>query len=151
MGLAANQSPLSPLKLIASLLLLCVGLLGGCMTLNGDYSYELTVVNIGQEDMHALNIQSLDTDWDFYGPYSVLIPYAPSTHHGPIPAPPDGRFVYRWRDAKGGEHREEIDLSKRVSRLFQGQIVFIVDGDNKLTVETYNKRGGYRLPAGSKQ
>ncbi len=134
------------MKLITSLLLLCTCLVGGCMTLNGGYAYELTVVNTGQEDMHALNIQSLNTDWNFYGPYSVLIPYAPSTHHGPIPAPPNGRFVYRWRDAKGSEHREEIDLSKKVSRLFQGEIVFIVDGANKLTVETYNRRGSYRLP-----
>jgi hypothetical protein len=139
------------MKFITSLLMFCAFVLSGCMTLNGGYSYELTVVNISSDKIHALNIQSLDTDWDFYGPYSILSPYAPKTHHGPIPAPPDGRFVYRWRDGKGVEHREEIDLGKKVSRLFQGQIVFIVDGVNKLTVETYNKRGAYRLPPKPKQ
>ena len=111
----------------------------------------MIVVNTGSESMHALNIRSLDTGWDFYGPSAILVPFAQSAHRGPIGAPPNGRYVYSWRDAKGGEHREEIDLSKKVSRLFQGEIVFIVDGDNKLTVETYKKQRTYRLPPKPKQ
>ncbi len=121
------------------------------MTVNGGYSYSMIVVNTGTEPMRALNIQSLDTEWSDYGPHSILSAASQSTHRGPIPAPPNGRFVYSWRDAKGGEHREEIDMRGKVSRLFQGEIVFIVDGDNKLTVETYNKQGGYRLPFRPKQ
>jgi hypothetical protein len=133
------------MKLLAPLLALWACLFSGCMTARSGYSYSMIMVNTGQEKMHALNIRSLDTDWEFFGPYSILSPFAESVHTGPIPAPPNGRFVYSWRDAKGGEHREEIDMEGKVSRQFKGEIVFIVDGDNKLTVETYNKRYTYQL------
>jgi hypothetical protein len=139
------------MKLLAPLLAVWVCLVGGCMAVNGGYAYSMIVVNTGTESVHAINIQSLNTGWSDYGPYSILSSVSQKTNRGPIPAPPNGRFVYSWRDAKGGEHREEIDMSGKVSRLFQGEIVFIVDGDNKLTVETYNKQGSYRLPPRPKQ
>ena len=139
------------MKLLTSLLVIWGCLVVGCMTVNGGYSYSMIVVNTGTEIMHAIHIQSMNTEWGDYGPHSILIPFAQSVHRGPIPAPPNGRFVYSWRDAKGGEHREEIDMKGKVGRLFQGEIVFIVDGNNTLTVKTYDQRGGYRMPPKTKQ
>ena len=121
------------------------------MTMNGGYSYSMIVVNIGMENMHALNIQSMDTGWSDYGPHSILIPFAQSVHRGPIPAPPNGRFVCSWRDSKGRWHREEIDMEGQVSRLFHGEIVLVVDGDNRLTITTFSEKGGYRPPLKRKQ
>jgi len=113
------------------------------MAVSGGYFYSMIVVNTGRQNIYALNIQNVDTGWTDYGPHSILIPYAQSVHRGPIPAPPNGRFVYSWRDAEGGVHREEIDMKGKVSRFFQGELVLIVDSENRLIVKTYNERGGY--------
>ena len=118
--------------------------LAGCQTMNGGYSYAIIFMNTSEAKLTDLSISS--GDWSFYGPASVLVPYAEKVHNGPIPVSPKSVFAVSWKSSNGVEHRETVDLRKKASVLFQGEIVFTIDGANKLAVEFFQRRGGYRPP-----
>lgn len=94
-------------------------------------------INIGRFDIVDVAIESKDGQWSFFGKGSVLVPRAQKVHAGPIETAPNGQFVITWNDITGASHREVADMSTKVSRSFSGEMVFIIDGENRLRTETY--------------
>lgn len=103
-------------------------------------------VNTGPNPLHALDFRHPATGWSFYGPASILGSYSTAAYRGGKPVPPNSIFIYSWRDDNGAQYTEEVDLRKRVSRHFRGEMVFIVDSENRLTVEIYKREGDFRRP-----
>ncbi len=131
---------------LTKLILLLVPLwtLAGCLTAAHRYSYSMIFMNTGENAVTDLAITS--GEWSFFGPASILVPYAQKVHSGPIPVSPQSVFVFSWISADRVKHTETVDLRSRVGRQFQGEVVLTIDREDRLSVDLYPKIGDYRPP-----
>lgn len=126
------------------LLLVPIWTFAGCLTAAHRYGYSMIFMNTGSSAVTDLSITS--GDWSFFGPASILVPYAQKAHSGPISVSPQSIFVFSWVSGDRVKHSETVDLRSRAERLFQGEVVLTIDHENRLSVDLYPKQGDYRPP-----
>ncbi len=119
------------------ILFIFVAILAGCRSVTGGYPYRIIAYN--ESDNRVSDFRITEGKYE-YGK-GILIPHAQSTYSGPIPSSPKAEFTVSWADSEG--YRYEQKVIPRKWSLFQGEIVFILQGDAKIRAECYTKEGDF--------
>ena len=111
-----------------------VTLLVGCATeLIGGHKYDVTLKNTGKEHIVSSTVTSSKGFWHQPG---YLVPEARKSIAGPFKHPYADTWTVNWQTAKGETFEKTLDLSKAFSKPLQGQLVFLIDGNNNLSHTT---------------
>jgi hypothetical protein len=115
-----------------------------CQPMTKFYPYRVVAVNHG--DSLIKGIKVIDSTGTFNYGCGNLGSRAYAAHAGPMDTPPNDRFDITWIDHLGGTHRQVLDLSRRLSPKFTGEIVLVFVEGGQLDVVVNDQQGEYPIP-----
>jgi hypothetical protein len=106
---------------------LLFGILGGCDS--GTMDYDVVLRNAGTNEINGATVR--------YGSFvsvgGVLPPGIEKAHLLPeVPIPPAA--TVQWRTSDGVLHQQEVEVKRLVPAKFRGEIYFVIDSSNRVTV-----------------
>lgn len=93
--------------------------------------FSVAIKNVGSEDIYDAHIFI-----DQFRSAGGILPPGISATHGGIPGPIPEAVIVEWESADGVKHRERVAVPESIPRDFDGDIVFQIDGENRVTVTT---------------
>ena len=107
----------------------CLLLFANCVSVIGqEYRYHVEVRNVGKQRVTECEITS-STGFRYRA--GTLIPNAGKTILGPFKFPYSDHWTLTWRAASGETLKRDLDLTKALSKSFEGRLVFTIDADSK--------------------
>jgi hypothetical protein len=131
------------MNIIINVIVVISTILTGCTVVQARFHYRVVVANHSEAAMHSASVIDSSGRYD-YG-VGFVAPLSYKANAGPMETAPNDEFILRWLDASQKVHEQRVDLRSRIRNNFKGELVFIYGPDGKVSVESNEHQGRYRI------